>query len=675
MPRLTVLRIDRLPIRLRIFGGFGIVLALLAAVAVISDRGFGIVETESSDVQRMTDAAVAAGDLAERLGSAHALATQYALSENDADLQRAQGGLARLGEALQTVEQSGGSGKAAATLERIRDAMKLYRGSVEAGIAAVGARRGSAVELGKSATELRTIVSAIAGALSRESNPDLVASGLRLLEGFQNSSAAATRFLASRNPADAAMAKTELEAVPREMASLAAATAENRRVQRFLKAMPQPLEQYGKAIDGLLAASERFLAASAERQTHADLLLAAARDLRQASVGAQGEAVDGMVSSVGAARRLGLVTSAVAVVGGLLLAWLIGIGVARPIGGLTAAMRRLAAGELDTEVPHDGRRDEIGEMARAVVVFRENGREVRRLQDEQEELKRRADAERRADMERIAHSFEASVQQVVAAVEAGAESLEANARGMAATAEQASGQSTAVSAASEEAAANVQTVASAAEELSASIAEISKQVGDAVEIAGAATRQAEDTTATIRGLAEMAQRIGEVVQLISDIAGRTNLLALNATIEAARAGEAGKGFAVVASEVKALANQTAKATEDIRAQVQSIQGASGSSVSAIDGIAGTIRRMDEIATTIAAAVEEQGASTGEIARSIQQAAAGTEEVSRNIAGVMHAATETGRSAADVLGATGELKQQAAALQHAVGGFLAAVRAG
>jgi methyl-accepting chemotaxis protein len=362
-----------------------------------------------------------------------------------------------------------------------------------------------------------------------------------------------------------------------------------------------------------------------------------------------------------------------AIVFALLAGFALVRSVARPIVKTTDVMGKLAQHDLLVAVEGGERKDEIGEMARAVQVFKDSMIEGDRLAAEQK-AEQEKKALRQVEIERLITVFESSVTGSLDTLASSSTELQATAESMSATAEETSRQSTAVAAASEQASTNVQTVATAAEELSSSIAEISRQVSESNRIASQASTDAASTNDQVKALADAAEKIGDVVRLINDIAGQTNLLALNATIEAARAGEAGKGFAVVASEVKSLATQTAKATEEIGAQIKSIQSATSESVQAIGGIAGTIARVSEIATTIASAVEEQGAATQEIARNVQQASAGTAEVSSNIVGVTQAASTTGSAANQVLGAASELSRQGETLRKEVGEFLAGIRA-
>jgi methyl-accepting chemotaxis protein len=356
------------------------------------------------------------------------------------------------------------------------------------------------------------------------------------------------------------------------------------------------------------------------------------------------------------------------------IAWLIGRSISKPLGQLGARMQALAEGKLDGEIPGLGRGDEVGVMAKTVQIFKDNAVRIRGLEEAETATQTRTAAERRAAMENIASDFERSVTGIVRSVSTAAAGMQTTAQSMTATASDASARAATVGAASESASNNVGTVAAAAEELSSSVAEISRQVARSSEIANKAVGDAERTNSTVQALSTGAEKIGEVVKLIHSIAAQTNLLALNATIEAARAGESGRGFAVVASEVKALANQTAKATEEISAQVAAMQSSTSEAVSSIGGITETIAQMSEITVSISAAIDQQGDATREIARNIQSVAAGSSEISTHIGGVTTAASATGKAATDVLSNARELDNQSGMLRNAVDEFLAKVRA-
>jgi methyl-accepting chemotaxis protein len=370
---------------------------------------------------------------------------------------------------------------------------------------------------------------------------------------------------------------------------------------------------------------------------------------------------------------LGLAILGIAIVSGS-IAWMIGRSISRPLGLLGNRMKALANGELEGEIPGIGRGDEVGAMAATVQIFKDNALRIRGLEKAEADTQERAAAERRAAMESLANDFERSVNGIVRSVSTAAAGMQTTAQSMTATASDASARAATVGAASESASNNVGTVAAAAEELSSSVAEISRQVTRSSEIASKAVGDAERTNATVQVLSTGAEKIGEVVKLIHSIAAQTNLLALNATIEAARAGESGRGFAVVASEVKALANQTAKATEEISAQVAAMQSSTSDAVAAISGITQTIGQMSEITVSISTSIEQQGDATREIARNIQSVAAGSSEISAHIGGVTTAASATGKAATDVLTNARELDNQSGMLRSAVDGFLAKVRA-
>ncbi|MFC3125343.1 methyl-accepting chemotaxis protein [Pseudoroseomonas globiformis] len=357
----------------------------------------------------------------------------------------------------------------------------------------------------------------------------------------------------------------------------------------------------------------------------------------------------------------------------LLVFWIARFQISRPISAVTASMARVAGGDLDTAVEGRDRADEVGDLARALDVFKQNAMEARRLAGEQER-ERVAKEQRAIRLAGLVQSFEGTVNGLTGHLAAAATELEATAGSMSQIAQATNGQAGTVSDAAQSTSSGVQTVAAATEELTASIGEISRQVSQATSVASRAVQNARDTDATVRALAQSANKIGEVVSLITNIAGQTNLLALNATIEAARAGEAGKGFAVVASEVKNLAQATSKATDEIGAQITEIQQATAAAVEAIQQIASTIDEVSSITVNIAAAVEEQSTATAEIARTVQSTARATEDVTRNIADVSRNAGETGDAAGQVLTAAAELSKSSEKLSAEVGSFLSGVRA-
>jgi len=403
----------------------------------------------------------------------------------------------------------------------------------------------------------------------------------------------------------------------------------------------------------------------------ADKVLASAIDLN--NKGADAAGAEAAIAYISAVKTL-VATVTIAGLLGALVAFFVMRTVSQGINAIVSPMRALSAGDLSAEVTHQGERTEIGQMADALQVFKQALIAKKDAEEARAEQERQQAELRRREMHRLADAFEGAVGEIVQTVSSASSQLEASAGTLRATAERTQDVVAGVAAASEEATTNVQSVASASEELAASVGEVGRQVQESSRIADEAVRQAEITNEQIERLAQAAARIGDVVDLINSIAGQTNLLALNATIEAARAGDAGRGFAVVASEVKALAEQTAKATEEIGQQVGSMQAATEKSVAAITDISGTISRMSEIATAVAAAVEQQGAATHEIARNIQQAAQGTGGVSAGVANVQRGAAETGSASAQLLSSAGLLSRDSTRLREEVAHFLRTVRA-
>ncbi|KAA0598153.1 methyl-accepting chemotaxis protein/CHASE3 domain sensor protein [Azospirillum lipoferum] len=483
----------------------------------------------------------------------------------------------------------------------------------------------------------------------------------------------ATRYNIDGSPALASQTRSQFtDAASRGGAMMAKLTDMDRR--KMAMSYTAMLRVYTSGFNAVVkATTERDRLVNEVLIPVGDSISKEAEQLTVASVDAQKSLGMATGAFIDKARGGMMIASLIAVVLGLATALLIGRGLSRPVVAMTDRMTRLAGGDRSVDIPGLERTDEIGGMAKALQVFKSSLIESDRLAESQR-VDHEAQRSRGERIDRLTQEFDRLVLSALGRVSAAATQLQATAQTMSATAEQTTRQADAVANASHEATGNVETVAAATEELTASIAEIGRQVAESTRIAGQAVATAEKTDGTVRGLVDAAQRIGEVVQLITDIASQTNLLALNATIEAARAGEAGKGFAVVASEVKNLASQTAKATEEIGSQIAGIQEISRQAAGAIAEIGRVIAEINHISTTIAAAVEEQGAATKEISRNVQQAARGTQQVSGNIAGVSEAAASTGNASREVLTAADGLNHEATDLRGFVSRFLADMRA-
>jgi len=486
--------------------------------------------------------------------------------------------------------------------------------------------------------------------------------------GIEEAKLQAMRDAIAANLAKARTAIAELRALPLAEAERA-----------MLDEVSARLGAYAKAVDEMnqMAAIDRLI--GIPMMAHTDAQFAALTEKvmeTQAAIGRSTATATQATRDATAAERHEFAL----VMGGLLLAMMVaGLvlarSITRPLQQLSRTTTDLAAGKLEGVVEGGWMRNEIGAMARALEVFQTNAREVERLTADQQRQKAEAEAEKHRAIRELADLFEARVSEVVQQVGAGAHQVRSNAAGMLERADSANRQAATVAAASAQAGSSVQTAAAATEEMSASIAEIGAQVRRSFDMVRGAVRAVEETNGHVVGLSDAAHRIGEIVGLINSIAAQTNLLALNATIEAARAGEAGKGFAVVASEVKNLANQTAKATEDIGTQIAAMQQVTGAAVAAIRGVGETVVGIDEIVGSIAGAMEQQAAATGEITRNVQEAAAGTSDVSRTIATVSASAGETGTAAGEVLRAAELLDGQAVTLSREVKHFIGRLRAG
>jgi methyl-accepting chemotaxis protein len=673
---LSRLGLDRLSVLQRILLGMGIILLLLVVLSVMSWRIIHTVDTQANYVDSSVTEASAVAEFVAQVGNTHSAVSHYALSENDGDLQVAQRSLGQLQDETRLVAEAYASAGVHhdSTLDQLKGLTDRYRDSVTATIDAINNRRANNAELVESATELSTTVAAIVEALAHDpNNPDVLDDSIRLMEEFHSSNASATRFLASRNPSDYDTTRVDIQAMRRVLDGLLARRIDNTRVKRFLKTIPEPFGRYTTALEGLISSTERLAAAATERNAAAVALTEAADQMRFASVEVQLGTIAGMQIDVSSARRLGLLTSALTIIVGLVLAVLIGRGIARPITEITTIMRELANGRTDIIIPHVRRHDEIGAMAIAVQAFKENRILADKLAVESH-AESQSKEQRAKALELLNLQFEAAASALTSTLSSAAANLKESAETMFTTTQQAGQKSNTVRSAAQQASTNVETVASAAEELSTSIDGIDDRVVRSSSIAIKAMADAKRTNQTVRTLVADAQEIGKVLNLIRQIAHQTNLLALNATIEAARAGQSGRGFAVVAAEVKTLAAQTSSATVEIETQIAKIQSVTGEVVTAIQDIGATISEMSEIATEVASAVGQQRMATREIAQSAQQASISALEVAQAITSVEEASATTKIEANQVLDAASQLARQSDDLRVQVDKFIAGVQA-
>ncbi len=667
--------LPNLKIGAKIGGGFAMVLTLMTAMA-----GFAVYEVleigrDFTGYADVSSDAVALTDFDAEMMTMAWQAGEYVLTFDDDTLKQAQDLQAAVAQRLAELEASLTDPDQAAQLADVAALYDDYAAGFNTVVGEINKIEGIVADtLDPAAIEIRKSLTAImeesvaAGAFEQAAYAGVVQEGFLVIRKYVES------YIDTSEEGAIERVAAEFAAIEPEIARLRSSLV-NPSHKALLASVVAKLTEYRAAFDEAAASTTESDKLIAETLLPLlDQIGTASDETKIAAEDDQARLKDETETAITGVTQITLAASLAAILLGAIVAFFIARGITKPVNGMTRAMTVLAGGDTSVEIVGRGRKDEIGSMADAVQVFKDNAIEMTRLQAEQVEAEKRALVEKKRAMNELADSFQASVGGIVETVSSSATEMQSTAQALSTTAEETSRQSTVVAAASEEASTNVQTVASAAEELSASVSEISRQVSQSAEIAGKAVTDAERTNAQIQGLADAAQKIGEVVNLISDIASQTNLLALNATIEAARAGEAGKGFAVVASEVKNLATQTAKATEEITGQITGIQQATKDAVGAIQSIGQTIGSINEIASGIAAAVEEQGAATQEIARNVQQAAAGTTEVSSNISGVTQAAGETGAAAGQMLSASGELARQGEHLRTEVDKFLQAVRA-
>jgi methyl-accepting chemotaxis protein len=656
----------------RLYSGFGVLLLFCAGLAGFGVSQLGEVKVRVESMQVQSESALRIGEVVGELQGARRAILRYAFDQDEPSLAEAEKRLSKITELLKQA--------AATTTSQQRRA--LYEDTAKR-IAELGTKR---VALGEAAKQM------LAGRTLLFTDGDQMAADVQKFvdaaektDFTHDANALETkvllvrvanwRTLATRDEKGLATFKANIGKAQQQISALEKADLP-KDLAALLPAVKAGVAKYSEAFDktapSLLLMDELYYKAV----TPLIVKVIADMDAAKVSIGehfasATREAQDRIATTITTQE----IVAGAAVLLGMVIAFLIARGIIAPLSGLTAGMKELAGGNFGVVLPGLERKDEVGDMAQAVETFKVKAEEKARMEAEAKVTQDQAAArQRKADMIKLADDFEGAVGEIIETVSSASTELEASASTLTSTAARSQELTTAVAAASEEASTNVQSVASATEELTSSVNEISRQVQESARMANEAVVQARQTNDRVGELSKAASRIGDVVELINTIAGQTNLLALNATIEAARAGEAGRGFAVVASEVKALAEQTAKATGEIGQQIGGIQAATQESVGAIRQISGTIEKLSEISSTIAAAVEEQGAATQEISRNVQQAAQGTTEVSSNISDVQRGANETGSASSQVLSAAQSLSGDSNRLRLEVDKFLATVRA-
>lgn len=663
-------------IRPRIFGGFALVLSFLVLLA-----GFAVVQVEhiGGTVNQLVTSA--AGDAAmsqvrATLLGANSAVEKFIRTWNLGDKDAASKAIDKVGQLADQVEQRFGAlNDIAEGIGPVRRSLEAYRTSFAAAADAVDRLRSATTKTDVQGATAGLVAGGIQVALANRGEAEPLVNPMRLAGAVDAVRIAVMRYAATLAIGDADDAKLTLSYAEAAIADAEQELAQTNEAK--LKALVAALK--AALVADSAALQEVTKVAFDLRTKQADLAKASlAIDqqvdrINQKLGGMRAEQGEKTAGSVRDTRTTVIYTAAAALVVGALLAWLIGGSVSGPIRRMTDRMQSLAAGELDQPIPGGEQRDEIGRMARAVEVFRENALTVRRMEQDAAAQREAAEADRHRMMAELASRFEQGMQGVISGVGGRADQMGSSASDLARVAERGRGLAEAVANRAEQASVNVQTVASATQELAASIREISSQVQRSVAVSNRATHETQRTSGLVNGLSSAAEKIGNIIQLIQAIASQTNLLALNATIEAARAGDAGKGFAIVASEVKNLASQTAQATEQIASQIATIQSATDETVSAITQFDATVREMAEISNAIASAVEQQGAATGEIARNVEEAASGTAAVSREIVDVRAVAGETDAGAEAALTAAAALQEQAVSLRSNVADFLKTIR--
>jgi methyl-accepting chemotaxis protein len=665
-------------VRPRVFGGFALILSFLVLLA-----GFAMIQVEQiggTVNELVTSAAGDAGmsQVRAALLGANGAVEKFIRTWNVGDREAATKAIEGVGQLTDQVDQKFGKLQAIADgAGLVRTELQTYRSSFAAAAEAVDRLRAATTKTDAQGATAALNVGGIQVALANRSDAEPLMNPMRLAAVVDAVRITVMRYGTTLSTADADDARLALSyaelAIADTEAEMAGSGPADAKLKSLVAALKAGMTADAAALDEVIKVAGDLRARQADLTKAGAAIDAQVNRINQTLGTVRAEQGGKTAASVQQTQQTVIFSAAGALVLGTVLAWLIGASVSGPIRSMTDRMQSLAAGELDEAIPGGESRDEIGRMARAVEVFRENALAVRRMQSEAGAQREATEADRMRMMAELAGRFEQGMQGVITGVGGRAAEMGRSAEELARVAERGRGLAEAVATRAEQASMNVQTVASATQELAASIREISSQVQRSVTVSSRATGETQRTSELIHGLSSAAEKIGNIIQLIQAIASQTNLLALNATIEAARAGDAGKGFAIVASEVKNLASQTAQATEQIASQIAAIQNVTGETVAAITQFGATVKEMADIATAIAAAVEEQGAATGDIARNVEQAANGTAAVTREIGDVRAVAGETDAGAEAALAAAAALQQQAVSLKSNVDDFLHTIR--